>query len=85
MFSVPIIKELERGKHYIQLGAFNRPDTLETTVARVSRTYPLAIQAAGSRDSLTYRLLIGPLSLGESGAVLQNVKSNGYPDAFVRN
>jgi hypothetical protein len=82
MFSVPVISELERGKRYVQIGAFTRPETLETAVAQTNRSYPLAIQTSGSKD--LYRLLIGPLNTGESAAVLQRVKNRGFPDAFVR-
>jgi hypothetical protein len=84
IFSVPVIKELENGKRYVQIGAFTRPDTLETAVARTNRSYPLAIQTGGSNNTLVYRLLIGPLNAGESAAVLQRIKSSGFADAFVR-
>jgi hypothetical protein len=83
IFSVPIIKELEGGKRYVQIGAFTRTDTLETAIARANKSYPLAIQADGSNNTV-YRLLIGPLNAGESAATLQRLKSNGFPDAFVR-
>ncbi|MFP3043023.1 SPOR domain-containing protein [Treponema primitia] len=83
LFSVPISNRLEGGKYYIQIGAFTQPDTLEVVAARI-KSYPLTVQPDGSLNSHVYRLLIGPLNLGESGAVLQRVKSNGYPDAFVR-
>jgi hypothetical protein len=84
IFSVPVIRELENGKQYVQIGAFTRPDTLETAVAQANRSYPLAIQTGGSSDTLVYRLLIGPLNAGESAAALQRFKRNGFPDAFVR-
>jgi cell division septation protein DedD len=84
MFSVPIISRLEAGKQYVQIGAFTRPDTLETAVAQANRGYPLAIQTGGSNNTLVYRLLIGPLNAGESAAVLQRVKNRGFPDAFIR-
>jgi hypothetical protein len=84
IFSVPIISSLEGGKQYVQIGAFTRPDTLETAVAHTNRSYPLAIQTGGTNNTLVYRLLIGPLSAGESAAVLQRMKSGGFPDAFVR-
>ncbi|WP_010255436.1 SPOR domain-containing protein [Treponema primitia] len=84
IFSVPITNQLEGGKYYVQIGAFTQPDTLEVAVTRINRRYPLTVQPGGSHNSLVYRLLIGPLNVGESGAVLQRVKSNGYPDAFVR-
>lgn len=85
VFSVPVNSQLERGKYYIQIGAFSQPDTLEVAVARVNKNYPLVVQPGGSPNNIVYRLLIGPLNVGESGAVLQRVKSIGYPDAFVRN
>jgi hypothetical protein len=31
-----------------------------------------------------YRLLIGPLNPGEGAAVVRRVKSNGFPDAFIK-
>jgi hypothetical protein len=84
VFSVPVNSQLEGGKYYIQIGAFSQPDTLEVAVARVNKSYPLIVQPGGSPNNIVYRLLIGPLNVGESGAVLQRVKSTGYPDAFVR-
>jgi hypothetical protein len=84
IFSVPIISRLEGGKQYVQIGAFTRPDTLETAVAGANKSYPLAIQTGGSNETLVYRLLIGPLNAGESAAALQRVRNSGFPDAFVR-
>ncbi|MDR0597865.1 MAG: SPOR domain-containing protein [Treponema sp.] len=84
IFSVPVITRLESGKQYVQIGAFTRPDTLETAVAHANKSYPLAIQTGGSDNTLVYRLLIGPLNAGESAAALQRVKNGGFPDAFVR-
>jgi hypothetical protein len=84
IFSVPIIRELEGGKQYVQIGAFTRPDTLETAVAHANRSYPLAVQTGGSNNTLVYRLLIGPLNAGESAAALQRVRNSGFPDAFIR-
>jgi hypothetical protein len=84
IFSVPIITRLEDGKQYVQIGAFTRPDTLETAVARARRSYPLAVQTGGSNTTLVYKLLIGPLNAGESAAVAQSVRNGGFPDAFIR-
>jgi hypothetical protein len=84
VFSVPVDSRLEGGKYYIQIGAFSQPGALEVAAARVNKRYPLMVQPGGSPNNLVYRLLIGPLTVGESGAVLQRLKSAGYPDAFVR-
>ncbi|GHV63561.1 hypothetical protein AGMMS49587_14000 [Spirochaetia bacterium] len=83
-FSVPLIGELERGKYYLQLGAFSQAAAVEDALTRIDKTYPLAVQAAGSAGKPPYRLLVGPVNLGESGALLQRFKSNGYKDAFVK-
>jgi hypothetical protein len=82
--SIPIVGTLERGKYYVQIGAFSRAELTKSAVSRIDGSYPLIIQAAGSDTAPMYRLLLGPLNLGESGAMLQRLKSIGYKDAFVR-
>jgi hypothetical protein len=83
-FSVPLISDLERGGYYVQIAAHSRPELIESAISRIEGGYPLAVQSAGSADKPVYRILLGPLNLGESGAVLQRLKSIGYTDAFVR-
>jgi hypothetical protein len=83
-FSVPLIGELEKGQYYLQLGAYSKPDILESSLAKLDRHYPLSVQTAGSPDKPIYRLLLGPVNLGESGALLQRFKGSGYSDVFVR-
>jgi hypothetical protein len=84
LFSVPLISALEQGKYYVQIGAFNRAETVEALIAKAGNGYPLAVQNGGSEESPVYRLLVGPVNLGESGALIQRFKSIGYSDAFVR-
>jgi cell division septation protein DedD len=84
LFSVPVIHNLERGKYYLQLGAFSRSESAESELNRIEKTYPLTIQNGGSAEKPIYRILVGPVNLGESGALLQRFKSIGYRDAFVR-
>jgi hypothetical protein len=83
-FSIPVIGELEKGQYYLQLGAYSKPELLESSVVKVGRYYPLSVQTAGSPDKPIYRLLLGPVNLGESGALLQRFKGSGYRDVFVR-
>jgi hypothetical protein len=83
-FSVPLISGLEWGKYYLQLGLYSRPEMVEAELSRIGQRYPLAVQNAGSPGSPLYRILLGPVSKGESGALLQRFKSLGYTDAFVR-
>jgi hypothetical protein len=80
---VPVISGLEQGKYYVQIAAFNRPELIESAVTRIGAHYPLAVQNPDTGEPV-YRVLLGPLNLGESGAMLQRVKSIGYKDAFVR-
>jgi hypothetical protein len=84
LFSVPVISGLERGKYYLQIGAFSRAEPVESLISRVGNGYPLTIQNGGTPESPLYRLLIGPMNLGESGAMLRRFRSIGYSDAFVR-
>jgi hypothetical protein len=84
IFSVPLIGSLERGKYYLQLGAYTKADAAESELDRIGKTYPLAIQNGGSSENPVYRILLGPVNLGESGALLQRFRSIGYGDAFVR-
>lgn len=84
-FSIPVIGELEKGWYYLQLGAYSKPDLLESSVSKLDKHYPLSVQTAGSPDKPIYRLLLGPVNLGESGALMQRFKGSGYSDVFVRN
>ncbi|MDR1319014.1 MAG: SPOR domain-containing protein [Treponema sp.] len=83
-FSVPVIGSLEYGKYYVQLGAFSKAEAVESEISRIGKIYPLAVQNGGNGDKPLYRILLGPMNLGESGALLQRFKSIGYRDAFVR-
>ncbi|MDR1108188.1 MAG: SPOR domain-containing protein [Spirochaetaceae bacterium] len=83
-FSVPVITSLEMGKYYLQLGAFGMIELAEAELSRIGKKYPLAIQSDGNPYAPIYRILLGPVSLGESGALIQHFKSIGYSDAFVR-
>jgi hypothetical protein len=82
-FSVPMINDLERGKYYIQVAALSRADSVERELARIGASVPRAIQRSGTLETPVYRILIGPINLGESGALLQRYKAM-YNDAFVR-
>jgi hypothetical protein len=83
-FSVPVITSLEQGKYYLQLGAFGRTELIEAELSRIGKSYPLAIQPGGNPQTPIYRILLGPVTLGESAALLQQFKSLGYKDAFIR-
>ena len=82
-FSVPVIHDLERGMFYIQIAAFAQAENVEYAIATVDNSLPVAVMSAGTITDPLYRVLIGPLNLGESGAVLQRYRRM-YRDAFVR-
>jgi hypothetical protein len=85
-FSVPVnvITDLEKGKYYVQLGAYHNTASVESALLRVDPKYPLNVQNSGSADNPVYRILVGPVNLGESGALVQRFKGRGYRDAYVR-
>jgi cell division protein FtsN len=83
-FQVPLISRLERGKYYVQVAAYARPDNVEDEINRIGRSFPLAIQNIGTDSNPLFRVLLGPLNnQSESSAMLQRFKSIGYTDAFV--
>jgi hypothetical protein len=84
VFSVPSVGELEPGKYYLQLGAYSKTDAVEQEITKIEKNLPLAVQCTGGADKPVYRILVGPVNHGESGALLQRFKSIGYKDAFVR-
>ncbi|MCL2320258.1 MAG: SPOR domain-containing protein [Treponema sp.] len=82
-FPAPLIGRLEKGRYYLQIGAYSKEETVRSEIAKIDSKLPLAIMNAGSPEKPVYRILIGPVNLGESGALLQRFKST-YKDAFVR-
>ncbi|GHU92304.1 hypothetical protein FACS189479_00810 [Spirochaetia bacterium] len=83
-FSVPVISELERGKYYLQLGAFSQSAKVEEVLTKIDKIYPLVVQTDGAREKPTYRILVGPVNQGEGAALLQRFKRGGFGDAFVK-
>jgi hypothetical protein len=82
-FSVPVISDLEKGKYYIQLAALSKVESVENEIKKIDSSLPMAVQGAGSSGKPIYRVLVGPVNLGESGALLRRFKAI-YKDAFVR-
>jgi hypothetical protein len=83
-FQVPLISRMEQGKCYVQVAAYQRVEHVEDEINRIGTAYPLAVQNVGSDTKPMFRILLGPLNQGESGAMLQRFKSIGYNDAFIR-
>ncbi|MCP5452693.1 MAG: SPOR domain-containing protein [Spirochaetaceae bacterium] len=75
---------LEKGRYYIQIGAFASEAAAKDAASRLSVGYLVLIQQATSRGKATWKVFIGPLSRDESGVALVRVRSMGYRDAFVK-
>ncbi len=69
---------LERNCYYVQFATFSSAANAESTLGKFSK-YPIAV--VKTKDS--YRMLVGPLSVDEYGAVLARLKDVGFKDAFV--
>ena len=84
LFPFPMISSPEAGMWYVQIGAFSQPELVESEINRIGTGYPIAVQNTGTDTDPVFRVLLGPLNQGESGAMLQRFKSIGYKDAFMR-
>ena len=80
--SVPLIYSLEVGKYYLQLASYSRPEYAQYEISRIDSKLPVAIMNAEVAGKSVYRVLVGPVTLGESGALLQRFKGS-HKDAFV--
>jgi hypothetical protein len=82
-FSIPEISRLEPGAYYVQLGAFSESDSVEQVASDVGSAYPLKVQSSGSSAKPLYKVLLGPVNIGEGSALLQRFKTRGYSDSFI--
>jgi hypothetical protein len=62
--------------YYVQLGTWNLPSIIQSELHRLDGKFPLVV-----KDGKT--LLVGPLSEGESNAILERFKADGWLKAFV--
>lgn len=81
-FSVPEIFSLENG-YYVQLGAFSETNSVEQIISDIGPSYPLKVQSAKNSSGSLYRVLVGPVNIGEGSALLQRFKTKGYRDSFI--
>jgi hypothetical protein len=83
-FSVPVIKSLESGSVYLQMGAFRYPTMIESELNKIGRNYPLVIEETGSWSATLYKILIGPMTEGEAQALRPQMQAAGWPDTYIR-
>jgi len=82
-FNAPIVTSLERGKWYVQIGAYTKTGLMEEAVNRVGTTSPVVIHSVGTDANPMFRVMLGPFSQSESKTVQQRFKTKGY-DTFLR-
>jgi hypothetical protein len=82
-FESLIVPNLKTGSFYVQIASLQAPELVEGILSRIDKDYREVVCVQKSGQSL-YRILLGPLNHGESGAILQRFKSIGYKDAFIR-
>ena len=80
--TVPTLKELERGKYYVQIGVFKDDGNIKSIFDKYQSEYPITIVPLSSGSAK--QVLIGPLGVDEYGTVLNRFKSYGFKDAFLR-
>gem|GEM_PF-1097220 len=81
---VPVLKQesdLKKNSCYVQIATVSRLQSGEQLAAKYPR-YPIVlVELAGGKG---YKVLVGPLTGDEYGAVLEKFKAFGYKDAFVK-
>lgn len=80
--TVPTLKELERGKYYVQIGVFKDDGNIKSIFDKYQSEYPITLVPLSSGSAK--QILIGPLGVDEYGTVLNRFKSYGFKDAFLR-
>jgi hypothetical protein len=84
LLSIPVVKELEDGKYYLQIGAYEKTEAVESEVKKLGKVYPMLVQNTYVKGKLVHRVLVGPVNHGESGALLQRFRNGGYKTAYIR-
>jgi len=89
-FPVTMISRLQAGKYYLQIAAYTNAEAVQYELLRLERidsslTREVVVKRGENPEHGTvYQVLIGPLNLGESGALLQRFRSTTHRDAFIR-
>jgi cell division septation protein DedD len=75
---------LEKGRYYIQIGAFGSESVAKDAASGVGKKFTVLIQKTSDKGKDTWRVFVGPLSRDESGVALVRVRAMGYKDAFLK-
>jgi cell division septation protein DedD len=88
-FKAPLISKLERGKWYVQIGVYTKPELVDDAIIRAGSSapsgtvVPVVIHNAGTDTNPMFRVLLGPFSQSESKTVMKRFRDKGY-EAFLR-
>lgn len=82
--NLPLVSVLQNNYYYVQIGAFESPQSAKDALDRVAPGYPVVVLPVKEHGRTVYRLFVGPLNDDEKGAALYWFKAKGYNDAFVR-
>jgi cell division protein FtsN len=82
--AVVVYGALEKGRYYIQIGAFGSEAVARDSIAGLKSGYAILVQKMTVKGKDTWRVFLGPLSRDESGVALVRVRAMGFKDAFVK-
>ena len=72
---------LQKDCYYIQIATLGSQKNIDSTLQKYAK-YPIVLVPAS--NPALHKVLVGPLSVDEYGAVLTKFKDAGYKDAFVK-
>jgi hypothetical protein len=75
---------LEKGRHYIQVGAYRTEAAAAETVSVLRMDYVIVLETPAGSSSKIWKIFVGPLGRDESGIALLRVRSLGFKDAFLK-
>jgi hypothetical protein len=75
---------LEKGRHYIQVGAYRSESVAADTVSVLRMDYVIVLETPAGSSAKIWKIFVGPLGRDESGMALLRVRSLGFKDAFLK-
>jgi cell division protein FtsN len=76
--------QLKEARYYLQVGAYKEEKSAGRLARRLAAEYPVTVYTGEKSGGFPYKVMVGPLSEDESGAVLFAFHNRGYSDAFLR-
>jgi len=79
-----VIGSLEKGRHYIQVGAYRTEAAAAETVSVLRMDYVIVLETPPGSATRIWKIFVGPMGRDESGMALLRVRSLGFKDAFLK-